>query len=124
ITDDEISSGLAPGSDSLTLTVAGSALGNRSTPRSRKEKIPSTTSDMTSIVANTGRRTHSSESMVVFRCSAGLLHRDFRTLGEFVDVGDGDRVARLDAVQDLDALAQPLADLQLARRQPIAVDHE
>ena len=62
-TDVAISSGLAPGSWSDTLTVAGSALGNRSTPRSRNEKIPSTTSDMTSIVANTGRRTQSSESM-------------------------------------------------------------
>ena len=41
MTDDEISSGLAPGSDSVTLTVAGSARGNRSTPRSRNEKIPS-----------------------------------------------------------------------------------
>ena len=44
-TDDETSSGLAPGSDSLTFTVAGSARGNRSTPRSRNEKMPSTTSD-------------------------------------------------------------------------------
>jgi hypothetical protein len=63
-TDDEISSGLAPGNDRLTFTVAGSARGNRSTPSSRNEKIPSTTSDMTSIVANTGRRTHSSDSML------------------------------------------------------------
>ena len=58
----DISSGLAPGSESVTLTVAGSAFGKRSTPRPRKEKIPSTTSDMTSIVADTGRRTHSSDS--------------------------------------------------------------
>ena len=62
-TDDDISSGLAPGSERLTLTVAGSALGKRSTPRSRNEKMPSTTSDITSIVANTGRRTQSSDSM-------------------------------------------------------------
>src|SRR5262245_537566 len=62
-TDEEISSGLAPGSDNETFTVAGSARGNRSTPRSRKEKIPRTTSDMTSIVAKTGRRTQSSESI-------------------------------------------------------------
>ena len=63
MTDDDISSGLAPGSDSATLTVAGSARGNRSTPRSRNEKIPSTTSDITSIVAKTGRRTQSSDSI-------------------------------------------------------------
>ena len=58
-----ISSGDAPGSCSRTLTVAGSAFGKRSTPRSLKEKMPSTTSEATSIVANTGRRTHSSDSM-------------------------------------------------------------
>jgi len=63
MTDDEISSGLAPGSERATFTVAGSARGKRSTPRSRNEKMPVTTSDMTSIVANTGRRTHNSESI-------------------------------------------------------------
>ncbi len=62
-TDVAISSGLAPGSESETFTVAGSARGNRSTPRSRNENTPRTTSAMTSIVANTGRRTQSSESM-------------------------------------------------------------
>jgi hypothetical protein len=36
----DISSGLAPGSASATLTVAGSALGNKSTPRSRNENVP------------------------------------------------------------------------------------
>src|SRR5436190_134286 len=58
-----ISSGEAPGNRRLTLIVAGSAFGKRSTPRSRNEKMPSTTSDMTSIVANTGRRTQDSESI-------------------------------------------------------------
>ena len=62
-TDVVISSGEAPGSWSRTFTVAGSALGKRSTPRSRNEKMPSTTSDVTSIVAKTGRRTQSSDSM-------------------------------------------------------------
>ena len=64
MTAEVISSGDAPGSRSDTLTVAGSALGNRSTPRSRNEKRPSTTSDVTSIVAKTGRRTQSSDSTV------------------------------------------------------------
>jgi hypothetical protein len=63
MTDDEISSGLAPGSDSRTFTVAGSARGKRSTPRSRNEKIPSTTSDITSMVAKTGRLTQSSDNI-------------------------------------------------------------
>ncbi len=62
-TDAAMVSGLAPGSRTWTLTVAGSAFGNKSTPRSRNEKIPSTTSDMTSIVAKTGRRTQSSDSI-------------------------------------------------------------
>src|ERR1043165_7564104 len=63
MTDDVISSGAAPGSRSATVTVAGSAFGNRSTPRSRNEKMPSTTSDMTSIVAKTGRLTQSSDNI-------------------------------------------------------------
>ena len=63
MTADVISSGEAPGSRSCTLTWAGSAFGKRSTPRSRNEKMPSTTSDITSIVAKTGRRTQSSDSM-------------------------------------------------------------
>ena len=58
-----ISSGLAPGRLRDTLTVAGSAFGNKSTPSVRKENTPSTTSDITSIVANTGRRTQSSASI-------------------------------------------------------------
>src|SRR4029077_3111123 len=56
------SSGVAPGKVTVTLTEAGSALGKRSTPRSRKEKIPSTTRKLTSIAANTGRFTQSSGS--------------------------------------------------------------
>jgi hypothetical protein len=70
-TELDISAGLVPGNDTVTVTVAGSALGKRSTPRSRKEKIPSTTSDMTSMVANTGRRTQSSESMRDFLTERG-----------------------------------------------------
>ena len=62
-TEVAISSGLAPGRLNETLTVAGSALGKRSTPSVWKEKIPSTTSDITSIVAKTGRRTQSSDSI-------------------------------------------------------------
>ena len=65
-TADVIPSGDAPGSCSRTLTVAGSAFGKRSTPRSRNEKMPSTTREVTSMVANTGRRTHSSESMNLY----------------------------------------------------------
>ena len=62
MTDEDISSGLAPGMDKATLTVAGSAFGNRSTPSPWNDTVPSTTSDITSIVANTGRRTQSSDN--------------------------------------------------------------
>ena len=55
-----ISSGVAPGRDTAMLTVAGSARGKRSTPRSRNEKMPSTTRNAISITAKTERLTHSS----------------------------------------------------------------
>ena len=48
-----ISSGVAPGRRMLMLTVAGSARGKRSTPRSRNEKMPSTTRKRSSITAKT-----------------------------------------------------------------------
>src|SRR4029453_8381918 len=105
-TDVESSSGLAPGRASDTLTVAGSAFGNRSTPRSRYEKIPSTTSDITSIVAETGRRTQNSESMRPRLPN----HRDEGTIGQRIHIRDGHRVAFLDAAGDLDAVAEPLTD--------------
>src|SRR2546422_810152 len=119
--DVTISSGLAPGSCTKTLTVAGSALGNRSTPRSRNEKMPSTTSDITSIVAKTGRRTHSSESDIaaplrsLFASRAARSRLDLCAVREVVDVGDHDRRAGGDAVDDLDALPEPVAELHFDR---------
>src|SRR5438105_5911104 len=103
-----ISSGSAPGSFRLTVTVAGSAFGNRSTPRSRNEKMPSTTSDITSIVAKTGRRTQSSESDIaaplcaLFAAPAarGRSHR--HAVRKMVDIGHDDGRAGGDAVDNLD----------------------
>src|SRR5262249_30333340 len=127
ITDDEISSGLAPGSASATLTVAGSARGKRSTPRSRKEKIPSTTSGPTSIVADTGRPTprsdNISEPLALFRLVRSRS-RHFHAVDQLVDVGGGHHLAGVDAADDLDAIAEPLADTQFLRDQVIAVDDE
>ena len=60
------SSGVAPGRRMLMLTVAGSALGKRSTPRSRKEKTPSVTRKAMSITAKTGRRTQSSARLMAY----------------------------------------------------------
>gem|GEM_PF-4684079 len=50
-----ISSGLAPGSWTRTNTTAGSVRGNRSTPRSRKLKIPITVRKRIIMDAKTGR---------------------------------------------------------------------
>src|SRR3954452_21598902 len=126
-----ISSGEAPGSRRFTLTVAGSARGNRSTPRSRNEKMPSTTSDITSIVAKTGRRTRSSESMLFGLLPrlpgpgrAGLARLDRLPVDQLVDVGHRHRIAGIDAADDLDAIAEPLADLQFLRRELVACDDE
>src|SRR5207244_8107403 len=112
--DVTISSGLAPGSCTKTLTVAGSALGNRSTPRSRNEKMPSTTSDITSIVAKTGRRTHSAESDIaaslgsLFASPAARSRLHLCAVREVVDVRYRDRNAGGDAVDNPDPLAEPV----------------
>src|SRR3954466_3151028 len=144
ITDEEISSGLAPGSASVTLTVAGSARGNRSTPRSRKEKMPSTTSDITSIVAKTGRRTQISDSIDLLRARSRLGARRARSLvvavarsvflvtgdghfhafGEVVHIGKDDLLAQLHAVEDFHAVADPVAGLELVHAEVVAVDRE
>ena len=52
------SSGDAPGLITVTSTVGISTFGNRSTPKLKYEKIPTTTNARISMVANTGRRTH------------------------------------------------------------------
>ena len=54
---DTISSGLEPGSCTRTFTVAGSLLGNRSTPNWRKLKKPITTRNRISMEAKMGRLT-------------------------------------------------------------------
>src|ERR1051326_1530782 len=119
-----ISSALAPGSWTVTLTVAGSAFGNRSTPRSRNEKMPTTTSDITSIVAKTGRLTQSSDNILVFSSHVRVLSFDFRAVAQPLDVRGGDHLARIDAAQHLDPVAEALADLHFLRRRRAAVDHE
>src|ERR1051326_6787017 len=123
-TDEETSSGLAPGSDRRTLTVAGSAFGKRSTPRSRNEKIPSTTSDITSIVAKTGRLTQSSDNILVFSSHVRVLSFDFRPVAQPLDVRGRDHLARIDAAQHLDPVAEALADFHFLRGRRAAVDHE
>src|SRR5258708_27532624 len=55
------SSGEAPGSSTLTLTVAGSLRGNRSTPSWVNEDTPSTTRNITNMKAKTGRSTQISD---------------------------------------------------------------
>lgn len=60
-----ISCGEAPGLKVITVTTGMSTFGNRSTPREKKEKAPATTSDSTSMVANTGRWTQISASFCI-----------------------------------------------------------
>src|SRR4029450_7890514 len=119
-TDVDISSGLAPGSDRATLTVAGSALGNKSTPRPWNENEPSTTSDITSIVAETGRRTQNSDNMKISLTG----HCDELAAVQRLDVRHDDALAGFDAAGHFDSVAEPLAPLQLAHLESIAADDE
>src|SRR5262245_60258995 len=121
MTDEEISSGLAPGSTSDTLIVAGSARGKRSTPRLLNEKIPVTTSDMTSIVAKTGRRTQSSDNIWLLRLRSD---GDLQAVDQFVDIGHRHGLAGLHAAHDFDSLAETFADFELFGDEMIAVDDE
>src|SRR5574341_1349509 len=84
-----ISSGLVPGNRTRTLTMGGSALGKRSTPRSLNEKTPSTTRNTTSIVAKTGRRTQISANVIVFilLCSSAVLDFGLSALRRLVEHG-------------------------------------
>src|SRR5262247_2132299 len=111
MTEDVISSGEAPGSRSCTLTWAGSAFGKRSTPRSRNEKMPSTTSDITSIVAKTGRRTQISESILFPARLFPGGGADLQAVDQLVHVRHRHRLAGVDATDDLDAIAQTLTHL-------------
>ena len=124
-TDVDISSGLAPGSDRVTLTVAGSAFGNRSTPRPRNEKMPSTTSDITSIVAEDRAADAEFRQHARLPTSYRLLldGRRGRAVpsASFSTSVIATRSPALTPLDHLDAVAEALADLQLAHRQPVAV---
>src|SRR5215470_8494609 len=121
------SSGLAPDSWTATFTVAGSAFGNRSTPRSKNEKMPSTTSSMTSIVAKTGRRTHSSDNdMVEVLLSAGCSGRGLRleTVGEDVHIRRCDGCTGRDSVGHLDTIAEAIAEFDLMRDEAATIERK
>src|SRR5215831_20249578 len=107
-----VSSIEAPGSSTRTLTVGRSTAGNRSTPSRIQLAAPTTTKAMTSMVANTGRLMQTSASF----CMALLGHGDGLTAGEVAGHGD-DRIAALEALDDLDVRAQAAAgrDAHLGR---------
>src|SRR5262245_28600629 len=63
---DSTSSGLAPFNRIMMLTVGGSVLGIKSTPRSRYENTPSTTRATDIMIANTGRRMQTSASVTYY----------------------------------------------------------
>src|SRR5260221_2697282 len=114
-----ISSGVDPGSLMLMLTVAGSARGKRSTPRSRNEKIPSTPRNAISMTAKTARLTQSSARVM----AGGSLDRlDRRAVAQFLAFqGDGHVRALLQAGHDLDVSAFARAQLhfRLVQRAPL-----
>src|SRR5687768_16297405 len=120
-TDVDISSGLAPGRVSETLTVAGSAFGNKSTPSPRNENVPNTTSDITSIVADTGRRTQNSDNMQTLQL---LAHGDELAAVQCLDVRDGDLLPGFHTTRHFDPVAKALANLQLAHLESVAADNE
>src|SRR5262245_35770968 len=111
------SSGLAPGSRVVTVTVGMSTFGKMSRPRSRYEASPRTTSETTSIVAKTGRRTQRSTSDTALRPgdrTRGGPRRpgdglDGGAVVELGEAGGGDCLPGLDSVEDLDppSLAEP-----------------
>ena len=100
-------------------------VGLRETGRRRgrgTRRCPSTTSDMTSIVAKTGRRTQRSEST----CGTPLFRRP-RRASPSASVSTSviaTRSPSFTPLGDLDAVAKALADLQLAHGQAVAVDDE
>ena len=51
-------------------------------------------------------------------------HVHLHAVDQLLDVGDRDAFAGLDAAQDLDAIAESIADLQLAHGELVAVDDE
>ena len=118
-TDVDISSGLAPGSDRATLTVAGSAFGNRSTPRPRNENGPE---------HHERHHQHRGEDRdggrrVQTACGLSLTssrRRDSPPSSVSTSV-TATRSPAFTPLDDFDAVAEALADLQLAHRQLVAV---
>ena len=82
--------------------------------------MPSTTSDVTSIVAKTGRRTHSSDSMAVTPLPA-LRRATFIPSARLSTSVIATTSPALDAAQDLDAIAEPVAELHFVSDDAVAV---
>src|SRR5215813_1808685 len=99
-----VSSVDAPGSSTRTLTVGRSTVGKRSTPSRIQLAAPTTTKAMISMVANTGRLMQTSASF----CMALGADGDGLAADEVARLGD-DGIAALEALDDLDVLAEPAA---------------
>src|SRR4051812_32254409 len=99
------SCGDAPGFTTVTVIVGKSILGNRSTPSDRNENAPTTTSDMMSIVAKTGRFTQTSAS----HCISVRPHEN--SILQLAEAACGDNLALLHALFDLDHIPLEQADL-------------
>src|SRR5438445_11154398 len=120
-----ISSGVAPGSLRLMLTVAGSARGKRSTPSSRKEKRPSTARNAISMTAKTPRLTHSSARVMAWRACPLASSDGFhaRPVAQLLALdGHGHAITVLDPRHHLDVPALARADLDLGLAQRALLD--
>src|SRR6476661_3554829 len=125
------SSGLAPGRLIKTWTTAGSALGSRSTLRSRKENNPVTTKSVTSMVVKTGRLTQNSAMDMTAYCKLRLLTANcllftayLHPIGELLDVGRDDLRAGIEALRNLDAVAEAVAENDFLAEELAVLHHE
>src|SRR2546423_1000534 len=104
-----ISCGDEPGLATVTVIVGKSIFGKRSTPRLKNEKAPTTTSDITSMVANTGRFTQISANHCILRLLVHLPHE--HTIDKFIEAARSDHFTLGNTILDLDHVVLEQADL-------------
>src|ERR1044071_1218367 len=116
-----ISCGEAPGLVTVTVIVGRSILGNRSTPRPRNEKSPTTVIAIINIAANTGRRTHISASFCIIPLT--LLPHDLCAIVKLIEITDGNRFPGIHSRYDSHRIALFLARLHYSQPRRVAFDH-
>src|SRR5689334_13900923 len=116
------SSLVAPGSLMLIVTVAGSALGKRSTPRSRNEKTPRTTRKLMTMTANTGRFTQISDNDIAgSRALRDDVHQG--TVAQLHSLwGQGDFLTLLESFHHFDVGIDAFPDADLPLGELVGID--